>query len=187
MIFADIVGFKLQHLEVIQPLLWALNIDDNDTTFYFLPTNSYLKNKKVKKSEKPDDRDSIVELKIKKIDCRIWAWWKKENLSNNYLPLMEEFYYCPHTLSCSKQEQILMQKRALITEITCRASRFETAIAPTYGRLSITASAKSEIKVGSQPSAGTLPHFCMPDFRASSLYSTSISSNVSICSLTKLW
>ena len=69
---------------------------------------------------------------------------------------------------------------------TCRASIFETAMAPTYGRLSITASAKSEMKVGSQPSAGTRPHFFIPDFKANSLYSTSISSNVSICSLTKL-
>jgi hypothetical protein len=69
---------------------------------------------------------------------------------------------------------------------TCRASIFETAIAPTYGRLSITASAKSEMNVGSHPSAGTRPHFSIPDLRANSLYSTSISSKVSICSLTKL-
>lgn len=70
---------------------------------------------------------------------------------------------------------------------TCRASRFETAIAPTYGRLSITASAKSEMKVGSHPRAGTRPHFSIPELKANSLYSTSISSRVSICSLTKLW
>lgn len=72
-------------------------------------------------------------------------------------------------------------------EFTCRASRLETAIAPTYGRLSITASAKSEMKVASHPSAGTRPQISIPDFIANSLYSTSISSRVSICSLTKLW
>jgi hypothetical protein len=59
-------------------------------------------------------------------------------------------------------------------------------MAPTYGRLSITASAKSEMKEGSHPRAGTRPHFSIPDSRANSLYSTSISSSVSICSLTKL-
>jgi hypothetical protein len=36
------------------------------------------------------------------------------------------------------------------------------------------------------PRAGTLPQFSMPDSRASSLYSMSISSKVSMCSLTKL-
>lgn len=81
---------------------------------------------------------------------------------------------------------IIQQYKCRVNNFTCRASRFETAIAPTYGRLSITASAKSEMKVDSHPSAGTRPHFSIPDFRANSLYSTSISSNVSICSLTKL-
>ncbi|BAT79147.1 hypothetical protein VIGAN_02196900, partial [Vigna angularis var. angularis] len=72
-----------------------------------------------------------------------------------------------------------------VQQSTCRASRSEAARAPTYGRLSMTASAKSEMKVGSHPRAGTRPQFCIPDSRANSLYSTSISSRVSMCSLTK--
>ena len=69
---------------------------------------------------------------------------------------------------------------------TCRASIFDTAIAPTYGKASITASARSLMKSSSQPRAGTRPQFFIPDSKASSRYSTSISSSVSICSLTKL-
>ncbi|RDX76369.1 hypothetical protein CR513_43648, partial [Mucuna pruriens] len=56
-----------------------------------------------------------------------------------------------------------------VQKSTCRASRSEAARAPTYGRLSMTASAKSEMKVGSHPRAGTRPHFSMPDSRANSL------------------
>ena len=56
----------------------------------------------------------------------------------------------------------------------------------TFGSASITASAKSDMKAGSEPNAGTLPQFLIPDSSANSLYSISISSSVSICSLTKL-
>uniref|UniRef100_A0A0A9ER86 Uncharacterized protein n=1 Tax=Arundo donax TaxID=35708 RepID=A0A0A9ER86_ARUDO len=42
------------------------------------------------------------------------------------------------------------------------------------------------MNVGSQPNAGTRPQCLMPDSKANSLYSTSISSKVSMCSLTKL-
>ncbi|RDX62891.1 hypothetical protein CR513_58735, partial [Mucuna pruriens] len=54
------------------------------------------------------------------------------------------------------------------------------------GRASITASAKSVMKEGVTPRAGTRAQFLTPDSRANSLYSMSISSRVSICSLTKL-
>lgn len=54
------------------------------------------------------------------------------------------------------------------------------------GRASITASAKSLMKEEVQPRAGTRPQFSIPDSRAKCLYSISISSRVSMCSLTKL-
>lgn len=54
------------------------------------------------------------------------------------------------------------------------------------GRASITASARSVIKEEVQPRAGTRPQFSIPDSRARCLYSMSISSRVSMCSLTKL-
>lgn len=54
------------------------------------------------------------------------------------------------------------------------------------GRASMTASARSVMKDEVHPKAGTLPQFSMPDSRANSLYSISISSSVSMCSLTKL-
>lgn len=54
------------------------------------------------------------------------------------------------------------------------------------GKASITASARSVIKEVVQFRAGTRPQFFMPDSRAKCLYSMSISSSVSMCSLTKL-
>lgn len=60
------------------------------------------------------------------------------------------------------------------------------AIAEAVGSASMTRLAKSEMKVLVQFRAGTRPQFSMPDSRASSLYSMSISSRVSMCSLTKL-
>lgn len=54
------------------------------------------------------------------------------------------------------------------------------------GRASITASARSVMKEEVQPRAGTRPQFSIPDSRARCLYSMSISSSVSMCSLTKL-
>jgi len=59
-------------------------------------------------------------------------------------------------------------------------------IAAADGRASITASARSVMKEGVRPRAGTRAQFLMPDSRANSLYSMSISSRVSMCSLTKL-
>lgn len=59
-------------------------------------------------------------------------------------------------------------------------------MAEAEGRASMIASARSEMKEEVQPRAGTLPQFSMPDCRAKCLYSMSISSRVSICSLTKL-
>lgn len=60
-------------------------------------------------------------------------------------------------------------------------------IAVAAGKASITASARSVMKDEVQPKAGTRPQFSMPDSRANSLYSMSISSRVSMCSLIKLW
>lgn len=54
------------------------------------------------------------------------------------------------------------------------------------GKASTTASARSLMNEGVQLRAGTLPQFEIPESRARSLYSMSISSRVSICSLTKL-
>ena len=54
------------------------------------------------------------------------------------------------------------------------------------GRASITASAKSEMNEELQLRAGTRPQFWIPDSSAKCLYSISISSRVSMCSLTKL-
>ena len=57
-------------------------------------------------------------------------------------------------------------------------------VARMLSRLSITASAKSSMNVGSVSSAGTRPHFSTPLSSANSLYSMSISSRVSMCSET---
>lgn len=54
------------------------------------------------------------------------------------------------------------------------------------GRASITASARSEMNEDLQLRAGTRPQFSIPDSSAKCLYSMSISSSVSMCSLTKL-
>ncbi|KAL3818969.1 hypothetical protein ACJIZ3_004874 [Penstemon smallii] len=62
----------------------------------------------------------------------------------------------------------------------------EVDIAIAEGKASITASARSVINDGVQFRAGTRPQLTMPDSRANSLYSISISSRVSMCSLTKL-
>mmetsp|Transcript_13253 Transcript_13253/g.41504 ORF Transcript_13253/g.41504 Transcript_13253/m.41504 type:complete len:225 (-) Transcript_13253:824-1498(-) len=55
-------------------------------------------------------------------------------------------------------------------------------IVPTYGSASSTASAMSPMKPSFSPSAGTRPHSLTPLSSASSLYSMSISSSVSMCS-----
>lgn len=62
----------------------------------------------------------------------------------------------------------------------------EVEMAVADGRASITASARSVMKEEVHPRAGTRPQFSIPDSRARFLYSTSISSRVSMCSLTKL-
>lgn len=62
----------------------------------------------------------------------------------------------------------------------------EVDIAVAEGNTSVTASARSLMKDEVQLRAGTRPQLTMPDSCANSLYSISISSSVSICSLTKL-
>lgn len=66
------------------------------------------------------------------------------------------------------------------------SSAFLVTIADAEGRASTTASARSEMNDEVHPRAGTLPQFSMPDSKAKCLYSMSISSKVSMCSLTKL-
>jgi len=54
------------------------------------------------------------------------------------------------------------------------------------GRVSITASARSVMEDEVQPRAGTQLQLTIPDSRANSLYSISISSSVYMCSLSQL-
>jgi len=127
-----------------------------------------------------------------------WQWWGLTNIGRqlwsqllcNIWCIFEEWMNLPISLLKNSWPKVHRKENSdpfSSDGQTCLASRLDTAIAPTYGRASMTASAKSAIKVGSHPKAGTRPQFLIPDSSASCLYSMSISSKVSMCSLTKLW
>ena len=102
-----------------------------------------------------------------------------------------EFLSASRNLGASTKKKAMIEPKKTLTTLFPRSAEdsvlrsWETTV-EAVGRASITASARSAMKAESQPRVGTLAQFLIPELRASSRYSMSISSNVSICSLTKL-